>query len=750
MPEVDLQTNSIPLRILLVEDDPDLRSTLSQALQEEGYEVEAVASGTEAIEASTRRTFDLVVTDIKLPGTDGLSALETVKAENPGIAGIVITGYSTEEDAVRAARLRVENYLTKPFHIDEFLSAVDRLSENKRRAELKRARQLGYQKGLHWLSRELLLAQKACDPELLDRGLLHARSGPLAEGREACEKLALETAFLWRVLENAGLSIPIALWQSLPESLSSSLLVESELTKWLQKLTANLIDHGEFDDVEERDQLETETSLQGSILNVALLLESSGRSEEAARAFSEALKGGDPNHLYRANFGLARLARQHREHRAMERYLEDGVKAATSLGPLAACEALTERGLLLSLAKHPQGKEALRAAQEAAKSVKDTVCFSLSRLASAHFHGEALAQRSRMLAHLHQPEHFPAALEASGWLLEYLLKEDNDEAGQRFLQKLLRSAPKSFQLLISNTHNPTLAERALEYLHLASPSTQAVALQRFATLDSPELLRKLSQWRTQTDTQNSQRRLLRIFSFSGMQLYLDDETIDMKRKKPLLLLLYLLVRNSPVGEEGLLEQFWPGDEGRARSSLRSALYYLRKLIAPEVQHDPFERSAAGITLSKELNIWFDYREFTTLIHQGETHKQSHPLRAVEAFRLACKLYRGPFLENVYEDWSLEVREQAQVAMSGALRYLTEQCLATNSWAEAHEHACRALRHDDLNQPFYEMAMRALLELDRHHEALQLFEQGKACLERDLGLEPSIEMIRLRETARLNV
>jgi len=174
------------------------------------------------------------------------------------------------------------------------------------------------------------------------------------------------------------------------------------------------------------------------------------------------------------------------------------------------------------------------------------------------------------------------------------------------------------------------------------------------------------------------------------------------------------------------------------------------LLAPDTPVEPFERGAAGIKLAKGLAIWFDYREFETLVAEGQRHQSSHPQRTVECFRAAVKLCRGPFLENIYDDWTLEVRERAERSLADCLRYLTEQCLSAGAWAEAYEHTCRALRHDDLSQPFYEMAMRSLLEMGRHHEALQLFEQGKARLFRELELEPSIDMLRLREMARRNV
>jgi two-component SAPR family response regulator len=290
----------------------------------------------------------------------------------------------------------------------------------------------------------------------------------------------------------------------------------------------------------------------------------------------------------------------------------------------------------------------------------------------------------------------------------------------------------------------------LPFLDLLNEPAKLRVLERFQSLGDGQLLRQLSLLQSHEQRQIQRSSVLRVYSFSGMLIFRDDEAIDMKRKKPLLLLIYLLYRDRPVGDQTLLEHFWPGDENKGRTSLRSAMSYLRKLLSPDSPAEPFERQASGISVAKWVNVWFDYREFEQLVAQGQTHQGFNPQRAVECFRGAVKLCRGPFLENIYEDWALEVRERSEQLLESCLRFLGEQCLAAESWAEAYEHASRALRRDDLSQPFYEMAMKALIELGRHHDAITLFEQGKVRLHRELELEPSIEMMRLRQMAHLNV
>lgn len=111
------------MRILLLEDDPILRATVAEALEDEGYAVLAVGRGVEAVEASREQRFDLMVTDIRMEGMDGLEALERVQRQLPGLPGLVVTGYACEQDLLRARRL-ARGLLKKPYDLEELLNFV--------------------------------------------------------------------------------------------------------------------------------------------------------------------------------------------------------------------------------------------------------------------------------------------------------------------------------------------------------------------------------------------------------------------------------------------------------------------------------------------------------------------------------------------------------------------------------------------------------------------------------------------------
>ena len=111
-------------RILVVEDDPGLRFTMTDTLEEAGFAVSAADDGVEAIRLLGSDTFDVVLTDLRLPGRDGLDVLREARTKTPPPSVITMTGYGSIESAVTAMKLGAEDYLTKPFSMEEFLLLI--------------------------------------------------------------------------------------------------------------------------------------------------------------------------------------------------------------------------------------------------------------------------------------------------------------------------------------------------------------------------------------------------------------------------------------------------------------------------------------------------------------------------------------------------------------------------------------------------------------------------------------------------
>jgi len=118
-------------RILVVDDEPIVCESLKRILDEEGYEAESALSGKEAFEKMKGHPFDIVITDLKMPGIDGMEVLKTFRKDYPDSIVIMITGFSTVETAVEAMKLGAFDYIPKPFTPDEVAVVVKKAIEKK-------------------------------------------------------------------------------------------------------------------------------------------------------------------------------------------------------------------------------------------------------------------------------------------------------------------------------------------------------------------------------------------------------------------------------------------------------------------------------------------------------------------------------------------------------------------------------------------------------------------------------------------
>lgn len=119
-------------RILVVEDDRKMRDALLQIMRRERYQVSGVESGEAALKKAGEEIFDVVITDLKLPGIDGMDVMQAVRSARPETSVIMITAFATVDSAVEAMKLGAEDYIAKPFQLDEIRLVVARVLERKR------------------------------------------------------------------------------------------------------------------------------------------------------------------------------------------------------------------------------------------------------------------------------------------------------------------------------------------------------------------------------------------------------------------------------------------------------------------------------------------------------------------------------------------------------------------------------------------------------------------------------------------
>jgi DNA-binding response OmpR family regulator len=118
--------------ILVVDDDQELRENIREILDDAGFAVTVAASGEEALDSLERQAFDVILLDLIMPGLGGKEVLPLIKRLSPPVKVIMITAFATIENAVSAMRKGADDYLTKPFKVDELLMAVRRCLEEAR------------------------------------------------------------------------------------------------------------------------------------------------------------------------------------------------------------------------------------------------------------------------------------------------------------------------------------------------------------------------------------------------------------------------------------------------------------------------------------------------------------------------------------------------------------------------------------------------------------------------------------------
>lgn len=119
------------MRLLIIEDEPDLRSALCAGLTKKGYITDAAADGNEGYELALVNNYDLILLDLNLPGTDGLEILRQFREHNTNTPVLILSARDQIEDKVNGLDLGANDYLTKPFHFQELEARIRSLTRRK-------------------------------------------------------------------------------------------------------------------------------------------------------------------------------------------------------------------------------------------------------------------------------------------------------------------------------------------------------------------------------------------------------------------------------------------------------------------------------------------------------------------------------------------------------------------------------------------------------------------------------------------
>ena len=124
-------------RILLIEDEQEVRESLGNLLEREGHKVQVAENADVGIAAVLKKPFDVVVTDYQMPGSDGLEVVKTLHDTNPHLPVILMTAYHTTERVIEATKLGAYDYVLKPIDPQEFLLRIEKAVESRRLTKLE-------------------------------------------------------------------------------------------------------------------------------------------------------------------------------------------------------------------------------------------------------------------------------------------------------------------------------------------------------------------------------------------------------------------------------------------------------------------------------------------------------------------------------------------------------------------------------------------------------------------------------------
>ncbi|MCA9775836.1 MAG: response regulator [Candidatus Eremiobacteraeota bacterium] len=753
--------NGASVTILLVEDDREFLTLLASMLEDEGYTVITAESGEDALNVAHERQFDLVITDVKLGGIDGLDTLAHLKQGHSELQSLVITGYATEADSVRAISLGVGDYLKKPFTLPDFLRAVNRLVEDIHQERGQERFQASVSKLVLWTLETLAdqasssaLAERARQAERIasQRGLgvassFNVRVAVLIEGL-GIDLVRKQVPFLLDVVSEEG----IWLVQRLSSGECSETLEEKIATCALQD-GAFQSEFGEEVRLGEADETVPPPSNSLNLLALARALEVSGDVENASKVLE---RMGE-----KALAGLQSVLLQARLRCTRGRF-EDAESllhqaAGSTLDLSGGSRVRLEGGLLFKeMGKKELAQEWLETAAsgfEQLNSSVDMVRAKLALLATAEdrdsFHPELLEQ-------LLSPGNLEAFLGSARWLYPYLLSLSEGPQVGRALQRLTRDLPHTVCSVLSEELPEPHVIRALQLVGQVGIDGYEDLLQEFM-LQSTSTVRKLAQNLLVSTAPTQFAPVLRLYSLGTMASWVGDRKVPDKEwagRKPAYVLTYLAqCAGQLVSQEFLIELFWP-DSNRGAKNLNQAIFVLRNLLrAPDwpEEMDYVFRNGKQIGLSPDQPIWFDAGVIRGLLQEGNRLlSERQESKAADLFQQAMELDRGSYLEGNYDEWALTFRESLALELTQSLTHLAEIRLTQGRPEDALSVSQHILEREPLDERAHKALFQSYLDMEQPLEVVRCFERLERKMANELSLDPAMDLVKFFHLAKMKL
>ena len=784
-------------KILLLEDDPEMRTILSQILALNDYEVTAVETGYEAIKEAKENTFDLVIADVRVEGPDGIEVINQARQAQSDVGTLVVSGYASLEETTRAEKIGVGGFLKKPFETQRFLELVQQQLQKKQ--SLKKVSSVGRESSaaLTAVLHTLLLCLQD-DHSRPEPRLVHTI-------REMATRVGTALQLERPVLQQVTLAAVLAV---LPEGLAGQtrqLLVDTpvllpSLSEALghfdrpddrgaqrppleARLVAAVVAAARKEVLDEGDGLEQEgldrelvallkeTRSGGhsarelfsggrqartgdSLLAMAQALERAGDREGARAGYAELLDQKlDAESEVEARLGLARLAD---DNKTAGQQVEMATEVAAKIGRFRASLTDYYGGLILRKRGQQGSLDLLR------RSVPALMRFgfadAVSLAAVALIAGGEKIEKDRwhsICRQLLAPSLGREIQEHSLWLIPDLLKNLQSQPVEGFLTRFCNLFPLLVVRLLRSKALDQEQQRFLTEILVKENQQIPEILWRELQSNNDTAVREAAGKLTVRVEGLSSPSLVRISAFGPLEVACGGETIPdraWRTQKTKYLFAYLAYEwGRPCHDEVLLEAIWNDGDTVDKKGLYWSTSAIRRLFKKAgFKKDIIERVAETLRANPEISVWRDTEDVEQHLKKANQFKADNPARTCKELQSCLELYRGPYLEGCYYDWAITRRDHWERQVSDAAMTLAELQFELGEHREAVAAARRALTLEPANQQAHLLVMRALMESGRPEGALEQFQECSKALKALFDTEPDTGLIEFYHRAKLQI
>jgi DNA-binding SARP family transcriptional activator/DNA-binding response OmpR family regulator len=706
----DKQTTT---RTLILDDDLEFLISLEAATRNFGHQVAAFTDSGQALRHALNVHFDLLVTNLRMPGLDGLQALEFLKRRNPDLKSLVFSGQLSENDSLRALQLKINEHLRKPFSQKDYIRMLERLDEQMRQS--RAARQQRHQ----LLELALWNVEQVTHQHQLSQNIRR-----LLLGRGQAPEQALQNVLAILCSEHQS-SLPVRVAACIPP----------DVVEIARKLPQDLLILRQQAANDTTPEQPLQTDQHRHLLSLAQAMEEAGQPGAARQAYRELAESGASRESARARLRLARLSFEQQNWDAAAQAAVQCVDLSARLGPLGLQEVSVDAAFLVAPTQPSQAIEWLQAAAASAQLLGLHGRRALARLGLSRLTQQAASEGD--LRTLLQPHNLELLLDSCWWSVPYLFTPvagPTSEIRNLALTTLLRERPATLQRALHQFS--TTAKLRLLQLRPYHESLKTLST------DMDSAVARAAHQQMQKGQSQALPGPMRMRTLGCNHLYLGEQKLPeqtlKKNRNAFFLLVYLAcAEGRPIAEELVAEEFWPEEGEQARRNL-SQLWSTLQRVLP--QPESLQRTPLGLQLNPKMPWWLDYAELRRQLREGREKLRSGKAEAgAELLRSAAQLYGGPFLEGCFLEFAVNARQQLEEQLSQGLLDLAQYDLGRGASEGAREMAEQILQIDPAKPEAYRLGLEAQLQAGRVTEAERLLQRAQRVLPKEAH-EPLLELL----------